>query len=70
MDTVLLPEAQLNPFRKRMGIVFQEGAIFDSLSVYENVAYPLRESGQNDEESIEHAVRRVLGFVEMEEAYR
>lgn len=67
-NTVPLGESQLNPFRKRMGIVFQEGAIFDSLSVYENVAYPLREVGQSDEDEIEQAVRQVLGFVEMEEA--
>ncbi len=63
-----LPESQLNPFRKLMGVVFQEGALFDSLSVYENVAYPLRESGLTDEDQIEQAVRQVLSFVEMEEA--
>lgn len=67
-NTVPLGESGLNPFRKRMGIVFQEGAIFDSLSVYENVAYPLRESGEHDEDAIEDRVRRVLGFVEMEDA--
>ncbi|MGH9398627.1 MAG: ABC transporter ATP-binding protein [Terriglobia bacterium] len=67
-NTVPMSETQLNPFRKRMGVVFQEGAIFDSLSVYENVSYPLRESGQRDEEKIEADVRRVLGFVEMEDA--
>ncbi|MDE3178116.1 MAG: ATP-binding cassette domain-containing protein [Acidobacteriota bacterium] len=67
-NTVPMSETQLNPYRKRMGIVFQEGAIFDSLSVFENVAYPLRESGEADEDKIEAAVRRVLGFVEMEDA--
>jgi phospholipid/cholesterol/gamma-HCH transport system ATP-binding protein len=67
-NMVPLSESELNPFRKRMGIVFQEGALFDSLSVYENVAYPLREAGQKDEDVIEGAVRRVLTFVEMEEA--
>lgn len=67
-NTVPLGETELNPFRKRMGIVFQEGAIFDSLSVYENVAYPLRESGESDEDVIEDRVRQVLGFVEMEDA--
>lgn len=63
-----LHETQLNSIRKHMGIVFQEGALFDSLSVYENVAYPLRESTRLEEEAIEQAVRRVLGFVEMEDA--
>ncbi|MGH9451569.1 MAG: ABC transporter ATP-binding protein, partial [Terriglobia bacterium] len=67
-NTVPMGETQLNPFRKRMGVVFQEGAIFDSLSVYENVSYPLRESGKKDEDEIERSVRRVLGFVEMEDA--
>jgi phospholipid/cholesterol/gamma-HCH transport system ATP-binding protein len=67
-NIVPLGESQLNPFRKRMGIVFQEGALFDSLSVYENVAYPLREAGQTDEDLIEAAVRQTLTFVEMEEA--
>jgi phospholipid/cholesterol/gamma-HCH transport system ATP-binding protein len=67
-DIVPLKEPQLNPFRMRMGFVFQEGALFDSLSVYENVAYPLRQGGQRDEEVIEEAVRQVLSFVEMEEA--
>jgi phospholipid/cholesterol/gamma-HCH transport system ATP-binding protein len=67
-NIVPLPESRLNPFRKLMGIVFQEGALFDSLSVYENVAYPLREAGKTDEDEIEQAVRQVLSFVEMEEA--
>ncbi|MHB8654154.1 MAG: ABC transporter ATP-binding protein [Terriglobia bacterium] len=63
-----LPEAQWRPVRKRMGMVFQEGALFDSLSVYENVAYPLREAGEREEANIERRVREVLGFVEMEPA--
>jgi len=67
-DLVPIPEAQLGPYRKRMGIVFQEGALFDSMSVYENVAYPLREAGATDEDEIERRVREVLGFVEMEHA--
>jgi phospholipid/cholesterol/gamma-HCH transport system ATP-binding protein len=67
-DIVPIPEAQLGPFRRRMGIVFQEGALFDSLSVYENVAFPLREAGETDEGAIEARVREVLGFVEMEAA--
>ena len=42
-DLVPLSEASLQPIRQRMGIVFQEGALFDSLSVFDNVAYRLRE---------------------------
>jgi phospholipid/cholesterol/gamma-HCH transport system ATP-binding protein len=67
-NTVPLTDQELRPFRKNIGMVFQEGALFDSLSVYENVAYPLREEGLDDEDRIEHRVREVLSFVEMEEA--
>jgi len=67
-DLSLLSESQLHPIRKRMGIVFQEGALFDSLSVYENVAYRLREEGVTEETAIERQVREVLRFVEMEQA--
>jgi len=67
-DLTPIPEEQLDAFRRRMGIVFQEGALFDSLSVYENVAFRLREEGDIQEEEIERRVREVLRFVEMEEA--
>jgi phospholipid/cholesterol/gamma-HCH transport system ATP-binding protein len=67
-DLTPLPEEQLDQIRRRMGIVFQEGALFDSLSVYENVAYRLREEGVIQEEEIERRVREVLRFVEMEQA--
>ncbi|MGH9358360.1 MAG: ABC transporter ATP-binding protein [Terriglobia bacterium] len=67
-NIVPLREAELYAIRRQMGIVFQEGALFDSLSVYENIAYPLREAGEKDESKIEDSVRQVLGFVEMEEA--
>jgi phospholipid/cholesterol/gamma-HCH transport system ATP-binding protein len=67
-DLAPMPEEQLDQFRRRMGIVFQEGALFDSLSVYENVAYRLREDGLIQEGEIERRVREVLRFVEMEEA--
>ena len=62
-----LEETELFPIRRRMGIVFQEGALFDSLSVFENVAYRLREDGEKDEERIEQRVREVLRFVELEQ---
>jgi len=67
-DLVPLSEASLQPLRRRMGIVFQEGALFDSLSVFENVAYRLREEHLGDEAAIEQRVREVLRFVEMEAA--
>ncbi len=67
-DLVPRSEVSLQPLRRRMGIVFQEGALFDSLSVFENVAYRLREEQESDEAAIEQRVREVLRFVEMEAA--
>lgn len=60
-------EEEMMPVRSKMGMVFQEGALFDSLSVYENVAYRLREMNV-DEEEIEHEVRRMLHFVALDDA--
>ncbi len=67
-DIVPLSETQLDAVRRRMGMVFQEGALFDSLSVYENVAYRLREGAPRGEPAIERRVREVLRFVDLEEA--
>jgi phospholipid/cholesterol/gamma-HCH transport system ATP-binding protein len=67
-NIVPLPENELLAFRKKVGIVFQEGALFDSLSVYENVSYRLHEEGECDEHKIEQRVREVLSFVDLEEA--
>ena len=52
--------------RKRMGMVFQGAALFDSMTVYENVAYPLREHTEYDEDEIERRVREKLEFVDLE----
>jgi phospholipid/cholesterol/gamma-HCH transport system ATP-binding protein len=60
-------EAQMMHVRKKMGMVFQEGALFDSLSVYDNVAYRLHEQNVPEEE-VEQEVRRMLRFVNLEEA--
>ncbi len=61
-----LSEKELLDFRRQIGFVFQEGALFDSLSVAENVAYRLHEDHVNDEE-IEQRVLESLRFVEMED---
>jgi phospholipid/cholesterol/gamma-HCH transport system ATP-binding protein len=53
--------------RENIGMVFQEGALFDSLSVYDNVAYRLHEEGI-DEDEVEHEVVRMLHFVGLDEA--
>ena len=67
-DTTRLSERELVRVRRNIGMVFQEGALFDSLSVRENVGYRLYEAGQMSEEDIEAAVLRLLGFVGLEEA--
>jgi phospholipid/cholesterol/gamma-HCH transport system ATP-binding protein len=60
-----MKEDDLLDFRRHIGFVFQEGALFDSMSVGDNVAYRLHEDGIKDEE-IEPRVREVLRFVELE----
>ena len=60
-------EMQMMTVRKRIGMVFQEGALFDSLSVYDNVAYRLHEQGRPEDE-VEPEVRRMLRFVNLEDA--
>jgi phospholipid/cholesterol/gamma-HCH transport system ATP-binding protein len=60
-------ERQMMSVRKKIGMVFQEGALFDSLSVYDNVAYRLHEQGIPEEE-VEPEVRRMLRFVNLEDA--
>jgi phospholipid/cholesterol/gamma-HCH transport system ATP-binding protein len=55
------------PVRQKIGMVFQEGALFDSLSVYDNVAYRLHETGVEEGE-VEREVRRMLSFVDLEDA--
>src|SRR5262245_27609469 len=60
-------EKKLTRVRKNIGMVFQEGALFDSLSVYENVGYRLFEKGVS-EEIVQDEVRRMLQFVNLEDA--
>ncbi|HEY9516218.1 MAG TPA: ATP-binding cassette domain-containing protein [Gemmatimonadaceae bacterium] len=52
--------------RQKMGMVFQGAALFDSLTVFENVAYPLREHTDLSEDEIEAVVRQKLEFVDLE----
>src|SRR6202041_127960 len=60
-------EVELLDFRRKIGFVFQEGALFDSLDVNDNVAFRLREERVPDEE-VEARVHEALRFVEMEQA--
>src|SRR5262249_6336472 len=66
-DITKMTERNLVQVRQKIGMVFQEGALFDSLSVRENVGYRLYEKSGISEEEIEVAVRRLLGFVGLED---
>lgn len=61
-------EDELREVRTKFSIVFQEGALFDSLSVKENVAFYLREYSKMSEDEIDHKVREILRIVDMEHA--
>ena len=66
-DVTNYNEDRMMHVRKKIGMVFQEGALFDSLSVYDNVAYRLHEQDVPEEE-VEPEVRRMLRFVNLEDA--
>lgn len=61
-------EEDLREVRMKFGIVFQEGALFDSLNVKENVAFCLREYSKLSEDEIERKVREILRIVDVEHA--
>jgi phospholipid/cholesterol/gamma-HCH transport system ATP-binding protein len=65
-EVTRMSEQELFELRRRVGIVFQESALFDSLTVRENVAFRLMEERISDEE-IERRVREALRFVELEQ---
>src|SRR5712664_1361419 len=67
VDITHFTEVEMMQVRKKIGMVFQEGALFDSLSVYENVAYRLHEQFV-PEDQVEPEVRRMLRFVNLEDA--
>ncbi|MEO6910249.1 MAG: ATP-binding cassette domain-containing protein, partial [Edaphobacter sp.] len=66
-DITAMRERDLYPLRARIGMVFQESALFDSLSVEDNVAYRLNEDGVPEQEVHERVVE-ALKFVELEQA--
>ena len=65
-DVTQMPEEALFELRRKIGMVFQESALFDSLTVRENVAFRLLEEGDITEDEIEQRVREALSFVELE----
>jgi phospholipid/cholesterol/gamma-HCH transport system ATP-binding protein len=62
-DIVPLNEDEMLSVRQRMGVVFQQAALFDSMSVSDNIAYPLREHAMLDEGAIQQRVAELLEIV-------
>lgn len=67
-DIIRLSFDEALDLRRRIGTVFQTAALFDSLTVYDNVAYPLRENTDLGEAEIDAVVRERLRFVDMDPA--
>ncbi len=64
-DITELPEEELYRVRKKFGMLFQSGALFDSMTVFENVAFPLREHTDMSDDDIARAVREKLELVNL-----
>lgn len=60
-----LKPVELNRFRRRFGMAFQEGALFDSMSVFENIAFPLRRHTDMTEKEIRDRVEECVGLVHL-----
>lgn len=65
-DITQLKESELLPLRKRMGIVFQGNALFDSLTVEENISYFLKEKNSVNEKQAKDRIKECLSFVNLE----
>jgi phospholipid/cholesterol/gamma-HCH transport system ATP-binding protein len=61
-----LSERKLEAIRSKVGILFQGGALFDSMTVADNIAFPLREAGERDQGLIEEKVNQMLEVMELE----
>jgi phospholipid/cholesterol/gamma-HCH transport system ATP-binding protein len=62
-----LSERDLYPVRRRIAMLFQSGALFDSMTIFDNIAFPLREHTDQDEPAIAERVRQLLGLVNLPE---
>ncbi len=65
-DITKIPQDKLDEIRKKIGMVFQEGALFDSMNVLENVAFPLRQHTRFSEKEISDTVAEKLELMGME----
>jgi phospholipid/cholesterol/gamma-HCH transport system ATP-binding protein len=70
VDVTALPLYQLNRVRKTVGFLFQQSALYDSLTVEENVAFPLRRHAEMQEDEVQAHVSALLGSVGMLDARR
>jgi phospholipid/cholesterol/gamma-HCH transport system ATP-binding protein len=64
-EITTLSERELEPVRRRIGMLFQDGALFDSMNVFDNVAFPLRERGEQNPSTIALKVAESLAMVNM-----
>jgi phospholipid/cholesterol/gamma-HCH transport system ATP-binding protein len=66
-EITALPERELSQVRTKMGYLFQSAALFDSMTVAENVAFPLKEAGIRNKDERRERVREALELVELDE---
>ena len=64
-DIAVLPERKLLEVRRKVGMLFQSAALFDSMNVEQNIAFPLREAGIKDEKVIAQRVSEALDMVDL-----
>ena len=67
VDVAALPENKLAPTRKKIGMLFQNGALFDSMNVLRNVAFPLRERGERQQKVLDQKAYAALELVGLHE---
>src|SRR6266705_2625500 len=65
-NIIAMSERQLTAIRQKVGILFQSGALFDSMTVEDNIAFPLREAGERDPNVLHAKVTEMLEVMEME----
>lgn len=68
VDTTEFTDSELAPIRRKIGMLFQGSALFDSMTVWENIAYPLIERTNLPLEEINSRIRELLEFVELPES--
>jgi phospholipid/cholesterol/gamma-HCH transport system ATP-binding protein len=66
-DLCCMKPVEMNTFRRRFGMSFQEGALFDSMSVFENIAFPLRRHTKMSEQEIRDRVHECLDLVHLKD---